>query len=390
MSYEYRDKVLWDVPVVWNKPTDNSRIPVSLRKRTPWVSDEKMDLEKLINSPIGEQMIKDFLPYFTYGDEMDPALLAYYEGLEKGLKKEMHQRDDFWERWATFVPLSAFREDNKERRYPLLFVLHGSNMPINWEECSGFTKIAARDEIILCIPENHSVENMMRIFQEMQENYPIDLTRVYCTGYSLGGRQTNELLFAHPEILAAACPSGSLAGPFSCTDTNEEKIAKVASYRVPVMTVSGLNEGLYLFPYYKDAPDKGCMWEALDESVLGSAPKIMDKIESLNRRLRSLNCRPVTLEEVQATAYSGIDAERLIGAPGAVYEIKTILNTNHYFASYMDRFGDEVFKIVAVDNFPHWPSPTMAELCWDFMKHYSRDKKNGKLIDDRKYNPEIL
>ena len=229
MNYEYKNKYLWDAPVVWNKPADHFRMLVSLRTRTPWVSDAKLDLEKLINSPIGEKMIEDFLPYITYGDEMDPALLAYYEGLEKGLKKEMHQRDDFWERWATFVPLSTYREENRGRKYPLLFVLHGSTMPINWEECSGFTKVAAREEIILCIPENHSVENLMRIFGEMQRLYPIDLSRVYCTGYSLGGRQTNEMIFAHPEILAAACPCGALAGPFSCTDASEERIEKVVT-----------------------------------------------------------------------------------------------------------------------------------------------------------------
>ena len=384
MNYEYKNKYLWDAPVVWNKPADHFRMLVSLRTRTPWVSDAKLDLEKLINSPIGEKMIEDFLPYITYGDEMDPALLAYYEGLEKGLKKEMHQRDDFWERWATFVPLSAYREENRGRKYPLLFVLHGSTMPINWEECSGFTKVAAREEIILCIPENHSVENLMRIFGEMQRLYPIDLSRVYCTGYSLGGRQTNEMIFAHPEILAAACPCGALAGPFSCTDASEEGIEKVAACRVPVMTVSGLNEGLYLFPYYEDAPEKGCMWEVLDESVLGPTPKVKDKVESLNKRLRSSNCQPVSFEEVCRTRDSANRVERLLGAPGAAYETRKFLGAEHYIASYTDSFGDEVFKIVAVDNFPHWPSPTMAELCWDFMKHYSREIETGKLTDDRK------
>ena len=169
MNYEYKNKYLWDAPVVWNKPADHFRMLVSLRTRTPWVSDAKLDLEKLINSPI-----EDFLPYITYGDEMDPALLAYYEGLEKGLKKEMHQRDDFWERWAAFVPLSAYREENRGRKYPLLFVLHGSTMPINWEECSGFTKVAAREEIILCIPEKmekETVQEIHKILHAMKEPY---------------------------------------------------------------------------------------------------------------------------------------------------------------------------------------------------------------------------
>ena len=119
-------------------------------------------------------------------------------------------------------------------------------MPINWEECSGFLPIAAREELIVCIPQDHSLENLLRLYDILTRDYPVDPGRVYCTGYSQGSAQTNALLFARPELLAAAAPCGCLAGPFSMGMEPEERVQHAAQVRVPILTVCGQQEGLYL------------------------------------------------------------------------------------------------------------------------------------------------
>ena len=93
-------------------------------------------------------MVLQFEDYIRYGDEMDPAYVQKWHA--QGLDKQVMERNDFYHRWALFTPISA--REKSSRRYPLLFVLHGSSMPINWEECSGFLPIAAREELIVCIP----------------------------------------------------------------------------------------------------------------------------------------------------------------------------------------------------------------------------------------------
>ena len=215
---DYAELYLWDIPVVWSKPENGDRELISLRDRTPRIAAEGCDIEALIHSEMGRQMVLQFEDYIRYGDEMDPAYVQKWHA--QGLDKQVMERNDFYHRWALFTPISA--REKSSRRYPLLFVLHGSSMPINWEECSGFLPIAAREELIVCIPQDHSLQNLLRLYDILTRDYPVDPGRVYCTGYSQGSAQTNALLFARPELLAAAAPCGCLAGPFSMGMEPEE------------------------------------------------------------------------------------------------------------------------------------------------------------------------
>ena len=108
------------------------------------------------------------------------------------------------------------------------------------------------------------------------------------------------------------------------------------------------------------------------------------KVESLNLRLRSCNCPEVTLEEVLACAESEDLVCRRIGMPFSKTEVRRIYGCDHYIGTVTDRYGDDTLQIVSVDNFPHWPAPSMAELVWEFLRHYSRDPETGALRDDRK------
>ena len=304
---DYAELYLWDILVVWSKPESGDRELISLRDRTPRIAAEGCDIEALIHSEMGRQMVLQFEDYIRYGDEMDPAYVQKWHA--QGLDKQVMERNDFYHRWALFTPVSA--REKSSRRYPLLFVLHGSSMPINWEECSGFLPIAAREELIVCIPQDHSLQNLLRLYDILTRDYPVDPGRVYCTGYSQGSAQTNALLFARPELLAAAAPCGCLAGPFSMGMEPEERVQHAAQVRVPILTVCGQQEGLYLVPYYKDAPQRG-MYGARRTNPRGretarnrlpvQAPNAAYKVESLNLRLRSCNCPEVTLEEVLACA----------------------------------------------------------------------------------------
>ena len=379
---DYAELYLWDIPVVWSKPESGDRELISLRDRTPRIAAEGCDIEALIHSEMGRQMVLQFEDYIRYGDEMDPAYVQKWHA--QGLDKQVMERNDFYHRWALFTPVSA--REKSSRRYPLLFVLHGSSMPINWEECSGFLPIAAREELIVCIPQDHSLQNLLRLYDILMRDYPVDPGRVYCTGYSQGSAQTNALLFARPELLAAAAPCGCLAGPFSMGMEPEERVQHAAQVRVPILTVCGQQEGLYLVPYYKDAPQCG-MYGARRTNPRGretarnrlpvQAPNAAYKVESLNLRLRSCNCPEVTLEEVLACAESEDIVCRRIGMPFSKTE-------DHYIGTVTDRYGDDTLQIVSVDNFPHWPAPSMAELVWEFLRHYSRDPETGALRDDRK------
>lgn len=131
---DYEELYLWDIPVVWSKPESGDRELISLRDRTPRIAAEGCDIEALIHSEMGRQMVLQFEDYIRYGDEMDPAYVQKWHA--QGLDKQVMERNDFYHRWALFTPVSA--REKSSRRYPLLFVLHGSSMPINWESAPAF------------------------------------------------------------------------------------------------------------------------------------------------------------------------------------------------------------------------------------------------------------
>ena len=143
-------------------------------------------------------------------------------------------------------------------------------------------------------------------------------------------------------------------------------------WRVPILTVCGQQEGLYLVPYYKDAPQCGMYGvrrtnprgrETARNRLPVQAPNAAYKVESLNLRLRSCNCPEVTLEEVLACAESEDIVCRRIGMPFSKTEVRRIYGCDHYIGTVTDRYGDDTLQIVSVDNFPHWPAPSIGGAC---------------------------
>ena len=47
---------------------------------------------------------------------------------------------------------------------------------------------------------------MLALLEHMKRTYAIDESRVYISGFSMGGMMTNALACAYPELFAAAAP----------------------------------------------------------------------------------------------------------------------------------------------------------------------------------------
>lgn len=196
---DYAELYLWDIPVVWSKPESGDRELISLRDRTPRIAAEGCDIEALIHSEMGRQMVLQFEDYIRYGDEMDPAYVQKWHA--QGLDKQVMERNDFYHRWRCSRP---FRHEKKLPPLPAAVRAPWSSMPINWEECSGFLPIAAREELIVCIPQDHSLQNLLRLYDILTRDYPVDPGRRVLHGLFAGSAQTNALLFARPELLGCS------------------------------------------------------------------------------------------------------------------------------------------------------------------------------------------
>ena len=377
MMYDYTKKYLWNIERVWN--IGSQKLP--MRERISMVGTPDFDLDLFINSPYGEKQAALMENYILHENPMDPELVEKYRNI--GLKKEMFETESLYTRWSLYTPLSLYEAVGSGRVYPLLFVLHGATMPIDWEECSGFLPLAARDEVIVVSPQNHNVDNLLRILGEVCAKYPVDKGRIYSTGYSQGGMKTNHITLLYPEIFAAAAPCGMhLCLPSSVL--SDVQLSEAAKCELPVISISGCEEGLYIFPVSNDSPmpqgerPRGPALDPDDPTLgdmnTGVVPgTAAEKIELLRRRLKSASCRDVTPEACEAARTSSDKVTRRLGFPSDNTEIVKVLGVEHYVASFINSRGNSYLRIIGIDNMPHWPPASMAELAWDFMKRFARD-----------------
>lgn len=137
--------------------------------------NEQVDLEALKAGGFIDVVDKMMEPVTISLDDHSPEVLAYWAKL--GMVKEFHGENDVmswteyemktgyhWEDvnhaapqnarklWNSFVPVSAFQPENKDRRYPTVVVLHGGFNPISIIDGWGWVQEAARREWIVIVP----------------------------------------------------------------------------------------------------------------------------------------------------------------------------------------------------------------------------------------------
>ncbi len=93
---------------------------------------------------------------------------------------------------------------------PLVLAFHGggdSAFHIGW--VSGWWRVAMRNDFLLAAVDNHlncSATEIQDIIRQLREQYPIDETRIYATGFSMGGCKTWDLYQEYPATFAALAP----------------------------------------------------------------------------------------------------------------------------------------------------------------------------------------
>ena len=302
--------------------------------------------------------------------------IRYWEHYEKGLHKEVHEEG--LEKWSSFVPLSA--SSDKERRYPLIFCLHGAHNPIQMTESYGIIQVAAREECIVLAPENENWESIRRLLEIAKNTFPVDWSRVYLMGYSFGGFSASRLGLAHPEIFAGIGMGGMLfANDVAAHDLDgqwyeayhltEDMVEKTRNIGIAISLVMGEHEMLGLLPIRHEPGG-----EAKD-GVIPLKPE--EKMVSYNNLRRAAGCDEAVfpLPEEQKN-----DIERMTGIRFEA-DAERVYNDRRYLYGYNRRpDGDCLFETVAIEGMVHWPSSMFGEILWEHLSKFSRDPKTGRLV----------
>ena len=127
--------------------------------------------------------------------------------------------NNFPHTWYEYVPPKL--RGSKEKA-PLLFYFHGVwCVPLYGAEQSGWHDIADRENFIVVYPapslnkawnvwdessQPSDFAFVMALIDHMKKTYAIDESRIYISGFSMGGMMTNALASAFPDVFAAAAP----------------------------------------------------------------------------------------------------------------------------------------------------------------------------------------
>ena len=108
----------------------------------------KLDVEAWKVTVAAQETVENKRNSFLYKNEMDPAVLAYWEAL--GLKKEMHDADEPALKWASYTPLKAL-EDGDSAVYPVVFDFVGAERVIFYAESHGVARRGRHGGLYHCL-----------------------------------------------------------------------------------------------------------------------------------------------------------------------------------------------------------------------------------------------
>lgn len=347
---------------------------LSLKGLLSQMSDGEADIEELTASADG-QITYARMMLMRYPEDSTEEE-EYWIGYGRGLKKTVH--GEGLEKWALYVPLAA--ETNPGRRFPLIFLLHGAHNPIQLTESYGIVQIAARDECIVIAPENENWEKIEALLTWAEGNLPVDLSRVYCMGYSYGGFMSARLVLKHPEIFAGAgfggmlfagnCPENTLDGQYyPAYELTQADLDKARELGVALAVQMGDHEMLRLLPLWR---------EPAGEAAEGIIPLFSkDKQKSFDNLRYVSGCGPVKFLTQSDVALNETEAH--IGARFERAFVQTWYGRKYFIGESVRPDGECVFRTIAVDGMVHWTCSMFAELVWEHIRRFARDPETGKL-----------
>ncbi len=280
---------------------------------------------------------------------------------------------EYLKTWYEFLPREVLDGSAAKQSIPLILCNHGGgDDPVQAADETGWIALAGSERIALVAPRYASDTPGSSIFdgspfdvngrslpalvEYMLDAYPaLDPARVYATGYSMGGAATVEVVERAPRLFAAAVPMAA-GTPWGIYAPTEEEAAAFAGYDVPVMfTTSEF-----------DLPG------AIDQQghILGEGYRECIK------RFASFN-------EIDAFDFD-FKSHPVVGFGADTIEHR-ILNDEYENTTWYlnNERGTPMVAVNYTKLLPHGLYPEYGILAWNFMKHYSRDLDDGKVIYKR-------
>ena len=350
------------------------------------ISEEIVDKAALIEEVYRGMMVKAMrvpvltqgmnsagTPYSGYGFDEAPYSLCdrcyVVDGkTEGGVVMISHQGDDdrfaeykteageYIDVWYEYLPQEVLDGTAPAGSIPLILCNHGGGDDARvFVDEFGLIELSEKERVALVAPDHQTVGSvrgpaLTAVAKYMLEKYPaLDASRVYMTGYSMGGGATYLAAYHEPTLFAAIAPFAGSATPMP-----EENAANFDGVELPtILSISAFDPA--------------------------------------GRRLAALEGNLNEAEQGMVSTWAGINGKKLPAFDFEKYPLfgqkadRTVTDTiNDEFARttwyFNNEKGEPRFAFIYMEDMVHALYPEYADMLWDFVKNYSRDPETKEII----------
>lgn len=320
-------------------------------------------------------LISASAPYQGYAQDNAPYSLMPRNALINGrtvdgINMFEHQEDrfnsittpdgEFLETWYEYLPDEVLNGTAPDGSVPLLVLMHGGgDDPRLYVEEQGYLNLMGAKRLAAVAMEHQYITDIISectplLVKYMLETYPaLDASRVYVTGYSMGGWATYDAVLGDASLFAAAVPQAIIE-----RNPTEEQAAQFQSLDIPLMCTTSE------YDYFVDP-------------VTHNLPP---------RYLIQMN-QFLGFNEMSLVDTDNLDYETypISGFKADIYK-KITLNDEYINHTWLfEKDGIPMVGVNYTENNIHALYAEYANVVWDFCKHYSRDLATGKVL----YNPYV-
>ena len=269
------------------------------------------------------------------------------------------EKGEYLDTWYEFLPDEVLDNTAPAGTVPLWLACHGGgDDPMQFVNEIGLLKLAGEERFAIVAPAYQSLYSdsvvcgsaMVASVKMMLDKYPaLDASRVYVTGYSMGGGTTVTSYMNDVKTFAAAVPMAG--GSFKGTD---EQLAALNQYGLPYMLVTSF-------------------YDPVAFSAADGIPKEMVGV-NMNAYLKANKIdRTIDAFDYETYPISGFKAD--------LFYQTTLGNeyTNQRWFFVNDE-GAPMVGFCFTYDLIHALYPEYGYLAWDFVKHFSRDQATGEIL----------
>ena len=313
-------------------------------------------------------------PYQGYGMDQAPYSLCERNAVINGVTKDrIHvtvksedrfngvktPNGEFLQYWVEYLPEEVVQGTAPAGTVPLWLAVHGGgDDPRQFVDEIGLLPLAGSERFAIVAPDHSTISNLLsdvlpKLVKYMLKTYPaLDASRVYVTGYSMGGAATLRAINGDPSVFAAAVPMA--AAPYTGTP---EQVAQFAKAHMPVM-------------FTTSAFDLGGAFDQVKGTIAAGYQT------QLNLFLGYDAMKKIDAYDFKTYPINGFKADRTERVTlNGEYE-----NTRWYIN---DADGVPMVALAYTADLVHALYPEYGKIAWEFAKRFSRDQKTGAI----QYNP---